>query len=396
MQSPARVLVVNGPNLNLLGTRRPDIYGSTTLAELEAACRAWGTEFGVTVDAFQSNHEGAIIDRIHRARQDTDAIIINPGAFTHYSYAIHDALEAVGLPVVEVHISDITSREVWRSHSVISPVCVATIYGRGTGGYRDALRHLMFRTEVPARLVAYGSHPDQVADLRVPAGPGPVPLAVLIHGGFWRGPWRRDLMDGLAVDLTKRGVATWNIEYRCDHLGWRDAFSDVAAAVDHLASLTTDVPLDLGRVAITGHSAGGQLALWAAGRTRLPAGAPWASPLVRARLAVAVAGIVDLHMARDGHLDGDAVEEFFGDPPEKGTSPADLLPLGVQQVIAHGTADDLVPVEHSRTYVERARASGDEVEYLEFDQADHFVLIDQRSAEWDAIATTAIESLTGN
>ena len=393
MQSLSRVLVINGPNLNLLGTRRPEIYGSTTLPELETSCRAWGTASGVQVDAFQSNHEGAIIDRIHLAREDADAIVINPGAFTHYSYAIHDALEAVDKPTVEVHISDITSRETWRSHSVISPACVATIYGRGIGGYRDALRHLAFRTGDPARTVAYGSHPDQVGDLRVPAGPGPHPVATLIHGGFWGGPWQRDLMDGLAVDFTKRGIASWNIEYRRNPGGWREALSDVAAAIDHLADLTAEHPLDLHRMALTGHSAGGQLALWAVGRTSLPAESSWATPRVPARLAVALAAVVDLSRAAEDHLGDDAVERFFGSPPDAGASPAALLPLGAVQLVAHGTADDRVPVEHSRAYVEQARASGDEVEYLEFEGIDHFELIDETSLAWDAIAGTTVERL---
>ncbi len=395
MQSPpTRVLVLNGPNLNLLGTRRPDIYGSTTLPDLEEACRSWGAGLGVTVDTFQSNHEGALIDRIHNAGRDADGIIINPGAYTHYSYAIHDALEAVEKPVVEVHISDITSREAWRSHSVISPVCIATIYGRGTNGYRDALRHLVFRNAVPVSTFAYGPHPDQVGDLRVPAGPGPHPVAALIHGGFWRAHWQRDLMDGLAVDLTNRGIATWNIEYRRSRGGWRDAFSDVAVAVDHLVGLTADALLDMDRVAIAGHSAGGQLALWAAGRTRLPADSPWAAPAVPAHLAVALAAVVDLLRAGDEHLGDDAVEQFFGNPPDSGASPMDLLPLGVTQLVAHGTADEHVPVEHSRAYMERARASGDSVGYLEFEGVDHSALIDETSIEWDSIAAASIERLT--
>jgi 3-dehydroquinate dehydratase-2 len=137
-----RVLVVNGPNLNLLGVRRPEVYGTTTLAELEESCRAWGAALGIEVETFQSNHEGAIIDRLHDALGRCDGVVLNPGALTHYSYALHDAVEAIALPVVEVHLSDIHAREEWRSRSVVSPACAASISGHGPDGYREALEWL--------------------------------------------------------------------------------------------------------------------------------------------------------------------------------------------------------------------------------------------------------------
>lgn len=137
-----RVLVVNGPNLNLLGVRRTDVYGEATLGELEARCREWGAAAGVAIDVFQSNHEGAIIDRLHEAIATADGIVINPGALTHYSYALHDAIEAIGIPTVEVHISDISAREPWRAQSVVSAACVTTIAGHGLDGYRQAIEHL--------------------------------------------------------------------------------------------------------------------------------------------------------------------------------------------------------------------------------------------------------------
>jgi 3-dehydroquinate dehydratase-2 len=133
------VLVINGPNLNLLGTREPEIYGTTTLPALDTMCIDWGTELGLTVSTFQSNHEGAIIDRIQAAASDADGIVINAGAFTHYSYALYDALVAAALPTVEVHISDIHAREDWRRHSVIQPACLTQISGEGLDGYRRAL-----------------------------------------------------------------------------------------------------------------------------------------------------------------------------------------------------------------------------------------------------------------
>ncbi len=146
-----RVLVVNGPNLNLLGVRRPEVYGTTTLAELEERCRDWGAALGIEVETFQSNHEGAIIDRLHQALGRCDGVVLNPGALTHYSYALHDAVEAIALPVVEVHLSDIARREEWRARSVVSPACTATISGHGADGYREALELLAARGQAPAR-----------------------------------------------------------------------------------------------------------------------------------------------------------------------------------------------------------------------------------------------------
>lgn len=137
-----RVLVANGPNLNLLGTRRPDVYGSTTLADLDAMCGEWGGALDLDVVTFQSNHEGELIDRLHEARLDCAGVVINPGALTHYSYALHDAIEAIGLPTVEVHISDTEAREAWRRVSVIRPVVIAAVIGKGVDGYRQALAML--------------------------------------------------------------------------------------------------------------------------------------------------------------------------------------------------------------------------------------------------------------
>lgn len=146
-----RVLVVNGPNLNLLGVRRPEVYGTATLAELEEHCREWGAALGLEVETFQSNHEGAIIDRLHETLGRCDGVVLNPGALTHYSYALHDAIEAISLPVVEVHLSDIAAREEWRARSVVSPACAATISGQGLDGYRQALELLAARGQARAR-----------------------------------------------------------------------------------------------------------------------------------------------------------------------------------------------------------------------------------------------------
>ena len=134
-----KFLVINGPNLNLLGLREPAIYGSRSFAALQDFIRASAADAGVEVDLFQSNHEGAIVDAIQAAYGTVDGIVINPGAYTHYSYAIHDALKAVSIPAVEVHMSDIQKREEFRHLSVTAPACIAQIRGHGFESYTMAI-----------------------------------------------------------------------------------------------------------------------------------------------------------------------------------------------------------------------------------------------------------------
>ncbi|NEX64444.1 type II 3-dehydroquinate dehydratase [Noviherbaspirillum galbum] len=135
-----KLLLINGPNLNLLGTREPQVYGATTLGEVEQAAIAQVAEAGGSLACFQSNHEGAIIDRIHQARQEgVEAIVVNPGGLTHTSVALRDALAGVAIPFVEVHISNVHQREAFRHHSFLSGIAVGVICGLGTEGYGAAL-----------------------------------------------------------------------------------------------------------------------------------------------------------------------------------------------------------------------------------------------------------------
>ena len=136
-----KVLLLNGPNLNLLGTREPAIYGATTLADVEAMCRTEGAALGLELAAFQSNHEGALVDRIHAAHDEgVRFVVINPGALTHTSVALRDALTGVAIPFIEVHISNVHKREAFRHHSYFSDVAEGVIVGLGTLGYRLALQ----------------------------------------------------------------------------------------------------------------------------------------------------------------------------------------------------------------------------------------------------------------
>ena len=137
-----QLLILNGPNLNLLGLREPAIYGTQNYAALEAFCKEACREAGFGCKVFQSNHEGAIIDKLHAARTGFDGVIINAGAFTHYSYAIRDAIAAIKIPCIEVHISNVHAREEFRHHSVISPVCKGVICGFGFTSYYLAVQAL--------------------------------------------------------------------------------------------------------------------------------------------------------------------------------------------------------------------------------------------------------------
>ncbi len=137
-----RVLVLNGVNLDVVGVRDPSQYGGLALAELEGLVRGWASDLGVDVLCRQTNSEGEYVDWCHEALDWADGVIVNPGAWTHYSYAIHDALELFSVPVVEVHLSDVEQREEWRRHSVIADLAASRVVGKGPEGYREALEFL--------------------------------------------------------------------------------------------------------------------------------------------------------------------------------------------------------------------------------------------------------------
>lgn len=158
-----KIIVVHGPNLNLLGEREPEVYGKMTLGELNTEVEQFANEMNIEVKTFQSNHEGALIDFIHENRKWAEGMVINPGALTHYSYSLRDAIASVNLPTVEVHLSDIYEREEFRKHSVIKDICVKQIVGRGLKGYFMGIEYLVGinLTEVLRNFISENANRDE-------------------------------------------------------------------------------------------------------------------------------------------------------------------------------------------------------------------------------------------
>jgi len=238
--------------------------------------------------------------------------------------------------------------------------------------------------------IAYGAEPLQFGDLRLPAGGGPHPLVVVIHGGYWQAIYNLTHAGHICVDLREHGIATWNVEYRRmgdPGGGWPGTFDDVHRALAHVRELARGHPVDLERVVVIGHSAGGQLALLAGARSDLPL-----------RGVVSLAGVVDPHETDrrgDDHglyarlLGGDAAAEA---DRWRETSPRAQVPLGVRYVLACGTAD--AHWEPNEATAEAARAAGDDVELLPLPDAGHFELVDPAAPEW-AVIRAKIQELLG-
>ena len=221
-----------------------------------------------------------------------------------------------------------------------------------------------------SQLHRYGDDPSQYGVLY---GEGPV--AVLIHGGFWKDQYGLDLMEPLAEDLAARGWAAWNIEYRRlgNGGGVPATLDDVSAAIDHLATFDQ---VDRSRVVTIGHSAGGHLAAWAATRE---------NPRVAVTGVVSQAGVLDVQRAAELHLSDDVAVEFMAGHPWSVASPIERLPLGVPALLTHGGRDDIVPPPVSASYAAAARAAGDTVDVVELPDEDHFGHIDPANPLWKAV-----------
>jgi acetyl esterase/lipase len=365
-----RLLVVAGPGVGA----DPDLLRETVAAELPA--------LGVSGRFATGADPGGLREILAEAGQDGRiAVVVLPGP----DPAARRLIREPGRHA---------ARTVWYDLSRTGPEQVAPggahLSGRGVWGLVWAVRHAVHRVRHPARRIGYGADPDQWGELRLPAGgpPGPVPVAVLVHGGYWRSVWGADLMDAVAIDLAGRGLAAWNLEYRRpDRHGWAAATADLAAGLATLATVAAGgAPIDLDRVAVIGHSAGGQLAL----RAAADAG--------RVVLAVSLAGVLDLAEGERRWIGIGAVAAALGgtgaELPEvyRAADPLARLPLGVPQLVVQGRQDDLDLVDMSRRYARAARVAGDQVEYLEL-PGGHFSVIDPTSGLWRATADQVVTRL---
>jgi acetyl esterase/lipase len=260
-------------------------------------------------------------------------------------------------------------------------------------------------TPALAERIAYGQAPSQFGELWLPQASGSVPVAILVHGGCWQSSYGLDLMDPMAADLYRQGIAVWNIEYQRlgeGGGGYPGTFLDIGQAVDMLHTLPLRQRLDLRRLVAIGHSAGGHLALWAAARHRLPKDSPLAvADPQRIGAVVTLAGINDLaRYATAGPACGGAstIDTLTGARNRPlgtalaDTSPAALLPIGARQIVASGVADGIVPARFGHDYAALATAAGDRVEVLDL-RGDHFALIDPGSAAWATLRPKILDLL---
>ena len=392
-----RIVVVPGPGLD------------------GVQCSQWANEIGVEVEV-RTGDPAAVLGALATGHPSISAVagngadppgpagvVIAPGPEGFDAPGLASAVASAAVPVVAVEPGNLRKAAVHPESTRLVAAGASVLYGRGPDTARHALLFVARRHGQALDTLAYGPDPSQEGDLWCPAGGGPHPVAVLFHGGFWYHAWERDLVDGLARDLSRRGIAAWNVEYRRVGAGggWPATGEDAARATDHLVALAPVYDLDLGRVAVVGHSAGAQLALWVAARGR--------RGQVHPRLVVGLATLADLEAAMTHGIGGGSVARLLGEGAGGGArSDADLevalvdasprarLPIGVPQLLAHSAGDAIVPLDQTTSYAAAARTAGDDVTVIEFPGGGHFDLIDPATPAWTAVASDIEARLGGD
>ncbi|PAD67087.1 alpha/beta hydrolase [Bacillus sp. 7586-K] len=249
--------------------------------------------------------------------------------------------------------------------------------------------------------ISYGEHPSQFGELRKPKSSILCPVVVLIHGGFWQSKYHLEENHPIADDLTRRGYATWNIEYRRvgeSGGGWSGTFNDVIAAINHLSNLKESYLLDLSNVVIVGHSAGGHLALWLAARNETVQSESHFIELdIPIKKVISLAGVTDLKKMRKIHEEKgikSPVDSFIGGTPQmvaeryENASPMELLPKKVEQILIHGELDRHVPVQQSKDYYNKLKEQEGNVSLVVLPDVEHFKIIDPTSIAWNSVISS--------
>jgi acetyl esterase/lipase len=366
-QRPSRILIFNGPGVDVDATAMRMFAGR------------FAEELSVELTVVEGN-SGDPAGELLAAAEDKDAAIVNPG-----TARLADVLPAE-TPTVYVGFSYPGAAD---AHFDSGPL--EDIAGRGIDGYRWAISYLLAACEWPFDIYRYGPERDHVAEWRVPEGQARATV-VLIHGGGWKALWRKDIMAAMAVELARRGLASWNIEFRRLGAGggWPTTFDDVAAAVNALEALP---PSARRHVVLVGHSSGAQLALTAArtGNTHIDVGS-----------VVSLSGVLDLVDAHRRELIGgeNVVARLIGGDPREfpdrydAVSPRAGLPLGTPQFLVQGLMDYILDlVDQNRTYLCDAQAVDDAVRLIEIPAAGHLDLIEPSSAAWPAVSGAIDEAV---
>lgn len=380
--------------------------GETRAKIDEEQFRESAAQLSIELDVF-SVPETALEKAVNRVAANDHylgMIFLRSAESSTSSLELESFFSAIDIPVVELFLDDLGHHK-----RIDQPVSdrkiIRTIYGRGERGVFWAMHFLLHCRDHPYQTIAYGTLASQLGDLMLPEGPGPHPVVMLIHGGFWRDAYYRDSTHGIAADLAKRGIAVWNIEYRRvgrSGGGFPETHQDVLQALNFLETIAKTHPLDLNRVGVVGHSAGGYLSTWAGSIPNGKLAAIMPEPQIPVALSISLAGVTDLDEA---HLHGggeQAATHFLKEAAEQPILRQQLsigyltYAPGTRLILAHGTLDEYVPVElseHTFQLLQERNAPG---ELLIFPNTGHNEFVDPESEVWQNIAGKITEGLKKN